>query len=46
MRRLLFVALAVAIVSLPALAQQDSAARAERDFRVCTPCHSLEPTAT
>lgn len=43
MRRLLFVALAVAIVSSPARAQQDSAARGERDFRVCAPCHSLEP---
>jgi cytochrome c len=43
MHRLLFVALAVAIVSPPARAQQDSAARGERDFRVCTPCHSLEP---
>lgn len=43
MRRLLFVALAVAIVSSPARAQQDSAARGERDFRACAPCHSLKP---
>lgn len=43
MRRLLFAALAVALVSWPAHAQQDSAARGERDFRACSPCHSLEP---
>lgn len=43
MYRLLFVALAVAIVSPPARAQQDSADRGERDFRACAPCHSLEP---
>ena len=26
----------------PALAQQDDAARGQRDFQVCAPCHSLE----
>jgi cytochrome c len=43
MRRPLFVALAIAIASWPAHAQQDSVARGERDFRVCAPCHSLKP---
>lgn len=43
MRRPLFVAFAIAIASWPAHAQQDSAARGERDFRACAPCHSLEP---
>lgn len=43
MRRLLFAALAIAIASWPAHAQQDSAARGERDFRACAPCHSLKP---
>lgn len=43
MRRPLFVALAIAIASWPAHAQQDSASRGERDFRACAPCHSLEP---
>lgn len=43
MRRPLFVALAIAIASWPARAQQDSAARGERDFRACAPCHSLSP---
>lgn len=43
MRRPLFVALAIAIGSWPAHAQQDSAARGERDFRACAPCHSLKP---
>src|SRR3981189_3323624 len=27
----------------PALAQLGDAARGEQDFRVCAPCHSLEP---
>lgn len=43
MRRPLFVALAIAIASWPAHAQQDSASRGERDFWACAPCHSLEP---
>lgn len=43
MRRPHVVALAIAIASWPAHAQQDSAARGERDFRACAPCHSLSP---
>jgi len=43
MRRLLFVALAIAVVFPPTRAQQDSTARGERAFRACAPCHSLEP---
>lgn len=43
MRRPLFVALAIAIASWPAHAQQDGAARGERDFQACAPCHSLKP---
>ncbi len=27
----------------PALARQDDAARGQRDFQVCAPCHSLQP---
>ena len=27
----------------PALAEQGDAARGQRDFRACAPCHSLEP---
>lgn len=42
MHRLL-VGLAAILVSGPVHAQQDSIARGERDFRVCGPCHSLEP---
>jgi cytochrome c len=43
MHRILFAALVAILVSSPLLAQQDSLARGERDFRVCAPCHSLEP---
>jgi len=34
--------LAVALLT-PALAEQGDAARGQRDFRACAPCHSLEP---
>jgi cytochrome c len=43
MDRLLFVAFAAVLVSLPAGAQQDSGAHGEQNFRVCAACHSLEP---
>ena len=43
MSRLLFVVLAVTLVSPRAIAQQNSVARGERDFQVCAQCHSLEP---
>ena len=43
MRKFLIVVLAT-IVSLPsARATAEDAARGERDFRACAPCHSLEP---
>src|SRR6516165_9429787 len=35
--------LAAIVLASPALAQQGDASRGERDFRVCAPCHSLEP---
>jgi cytochrome c len=35
--------LAAIVLASPALAQQGDASRGQRDFRVCTPCHSLEP---
>ena len=35
--------LAALLVSTPVSAQQDAAARGERNFRACMPCHSLEP---
>src|SRR5579863_7694896 len=37
--------IAVAMVALlsPAFAQKGDASRGQQDFRVCTPCHSLEP---
>jgi len=37
------IALATIALLSPALAQQGDASRGERDFRVCAPCHSLEP---
>lgn len=43
MHRLLSAGLAVILVSSPLHAQQDNVARGQRDFRVCAPCHSLEP---
>src|SRR5215472_7544656 len=35
--------LAAIVLASPALAQQGDASRGERNFRVCAPCHSLEP---
>jgi cytochrome c len=35
--------LAAIVVATPAVAQLGNAARGERDFRACVPCHSLEP---
>jgi cytochrome c len=43
MHRLVVVALALLLLSSPLGAQQDASARGERNFRVCAPCHSLEP---
>lgn len=39
----LVLALAAILMCSPVLAEQDAAARGERDFRACMPCHSLEP---
>ncbi|WP_346659659.1 hypothetical protein [Bradyrhizobium sp. 142] len=35
--------MATILMCSPVLAEQDAAARGERDFRACMPCHSLEP---
>jgi cytochrome c len=38
-----FAAAAVCAFAMPALAEAGDPARGERDFRLCAPCHSLEP---
>src|SRR5882762_1414749 len=43
MKRLAIAALATIALLLPALAQPGDAARGQQAFRVCAPCHSLEP---
>ena len=43
MSRLVIAAFAASVSLSPALAQQGDVARGQRDFRVCAPCHSLEP---
>ncbi|WP_246504460.1 c-type cytochrome [Bradyrhizobium agreste] len=43
MHRCYLIGLAAVLASSPGLAQQDAAVRGQRDFRVCMPCHSLEP---
>jgi hypothetical protein len=43
MHRVLFAGFAVVLVSSPLPAQENNVARGQRDFRVCAPCHSLEP---
>ena len=43
MRRLVVTALSTLALLSPALGETGNAARGERDFRVCAPCHSLEP---
>ena len=35
--------LAAIVLASPALPQKSNASRGEQDFRVCAPCHSLEP---
>jgi len=37
------IALATIALVSPALAQKGDASHGQQDFRVCTPCHSLEP---
>ena len=43
MNKLAIMALSAIALSSPALAEPGDAARGERDFRACAPCHSLEP---
>lgn len=43
MHRFYLTGLAAILASSPVLAQQDAVTRGQRDFRVCLPCHSLEP---
>src|SRR6266436_6394273 len=43
MNKLAIMALSAIAWSSPALAEPCDAARGERDFRACAPCHSLEP---
>jgi cytochrome c len=43
MNKLAIMALSAIAWSSPALAEPGDAARGERDFRACAPCHSLEP---
>lgn len=43
MHRSYLAGLAAILASSPVLAQQDAVTRGQRDFRVCMPCHSLEP---
>jgi cytochrome c len=43
MNKLIITALSTVAVLSPALAEPGDAARGERDFRACAPCHSLEP---
>src|SRR5258708_24102998 len=43
MNKLAIMALSAIALSSQALAEPGDAARGERDFRACAPCHSLEP---
>ncbi len=43
MRRFVIAAFAMSVSLSPAAAQHGDATRGQRDFRVCAPCHSLEP---
>jgi cytochrome c len=43
MNRFVIIALSTIASSSPAVAELGDAARGQRDFRVCAPCHSLEP---
>lgn len=43
MNKFLMAAFATSVSLSPAVAQHGDAARGERDFRACAPCHSLEP---
>jgi cytochrome c len=43
MNKFAIIALSTITLSSPALAAPGDAARGQQDFRVCAPCHSLEP---
>jgi cytochrome c len=43
MSKFVMIALSMMALSSPAVAETGDAARGQRDFRVCAPCHSLEP---
>ena len=43
MRSYAIPALAIVVLTSPALAQSGKAMRGQRDFRACAPCHSLQP---
>src|SRR5690242_170539 len=43
MNKLVIAALSTVALLSPALGEPGEAARGERDFRACAPCHSLEP---
>jgi cytochrome c len=43
MKKFMMAAFATSVSLSPAVAQDGDAIRGQRDFRVCAPCHSLEP---
>lgn len=43
MNKLAIITLSTIALACPALAEPGDAARGDRDFRACAPCHSLEP---
>jgi cytochrome c len=43
MNKLVVIGISTIALLSPALAQHSDAARGQRDFRMCAPCHSLEP---
>jgi cytochrome c len=43
MNKFIVIALSAIALSSPVAAEPGDAARGQRDFRVCAPCHSLEP---
>jgi cytochrome c len=43
MNKLIVIGLSTIALSSPSLAQHGDAARGQRNFRLCAPCHSLEP---
>jgi cytochrome c len=43
MNKFVIIALSTIALSSPVIAEPGDAARGQRNFRVCAPCHSLEP---